>query len=64
MLWFISRRFCQGLWRKFQCFCRNAEGSHEGLYNFEITSAGGILSESVPEPSSLLGLMTIGGLVA
>ncbi|NEP05972.1 MAG: PEP-CTERM sorting domain-containing protein, partial [Okeania sp. SIO4D6] len=41
-----------------------AEGSHEGLYNFEITSAGGILSESVPEPSSLLGLMTIGGLVA
>ncbi|NET27202.1 NF038130 family PEP-CTERM protein [Okeania sp. SIO1I7] len=45
-------------------FDDDSEGSHEGLYNFTITSGGGILSESIPEPSTLLGLMAVGGLVA
>ncbi|NET43717.1 NF038130 family PEP-CTERM protein [Okeania sp. SIO2B3] len=45
-------------------FDDDPEGSHEGLYNFTITSGGGILSESIPEPSTLLGLMAVGGLVA
>lgn len=45
-------------------FDDDSEGSHEGLYNFKITLAGDVLSESVPEPSTLLGLMAIGGLVA
>ncbi|MDY7004526.1 MAG: NF038130 family PEP-CTERM protein [Cyanobacteriota bacterium] len=38
--------------------------SHSGLYNFNIVEGGGVLSEDVPEPSTLLGLMAIGGLVA
>lgn len=38
--------------------------SHSGLYNFNIVEGGGVLSEDIPEPSTLLGLMAIGGLVA
>ncbi|GGA03609.1 NF038130 family PEP-CTERM protein [Okeania sp. KiyG1] len=39
--------------------------SHSGLYNLSIVEGGGILSEEeVPEPSTVLGLMAIGGLVA
>ncbi|NES71145.1 MAG: PEP-CTERM sorting domain-containing protein, partial [Okeania sp. SIO2D1] len=45
-------------------FDDDREESHEGLYDFTITSGGDILSESIPEPSTLLGLMAIGGLVA
>jgi hypothetical protein len=45
-------------------FDDDSEGSHQGLYDFTITSGGGILSEDVPEPSTVLGLMAIGGLVA
>ncbi|WP_371357577.1 PEP-CTERM sorting domain-containing protein, partial [Hydrocoleum sp. CS-953] len=40
------------------------EGSHQGLYDFTITSGGDILAEDVPEPSTVLGLVAIGGLVA
>ncbi|NER03349.1 MAG: PEP-CTERM sorting domain-containing protein [Okeania sp. SIO3C4] len=39
-------------------------GSFSGNYEVVIEGGGGILSEDVPEPSTILGLMAIGGLVA
>ncbi|NEO53988.1 MAG: PEP-CTERM sorting domain-containing protein [Okeania sp. SIO3B5] len=47
-------------------FDDDSERSHEGLYDFEIKpgSGSGILGESIPEPSTVLGLMAIGGLLA
>ncbi len=41
-------------------FDDDAEGSFEGLYDFEIKA----IAADVPEPSTVLGLMAIGGLVA
>lgn len=38
--------------------------SHNGNYEVTIEGAGGILPEDIPEPSTLLGLMAIGSLVA
>jgi len=40
--------------------------SHTGLYHFQVedVTAGGVLAEDVPEPSTVLGLIAIGGLVA
>ncbi|NER00056.1 MAG: PEP-CTERM sorting domain-containing protein [Cyanothece sp. SIO2G6] len=41
--------------------------SHNGNFEFAIAkpnSGGGILSESVPEPASILGLVAVGGLLA